>query len=112
MGKVVRSVFIEAESTGGLTGSLPRTATTSKGPIGKKTAVSSCGRINSTASPTVTEGKNLVAPNEVDMLGGLRVNRDFMAFMRVHYPEASKQHLDMAVINSEDNAPDSDPDKE
>lgn len=58
------------------------------------------------------EADVLLTPDEANMLTVLLVNRDFMASMRVHYPKASKQHFNMAVVSSEDNASDSDLDKE
>ena len=54
----------------------------------------------------------LLGSDEVNMLTVLRVNRNFMAYMRKRHPKASEQHFNMTVVTSEDNAADSDPEDE
>ena len=112
MGKVLNHVFINVDSTGRHFGYLPKMATTSRGSIGKNSAVSFCERINSAANLAMTKGNVLLAPDEVNMLTVLRMNRDFMEHMRKRHPEALKQHFDMTVISPKDNSPDSDSDAE
>ena len=112
MGKVLNHVFINVDSTGRHFVYLPKMATTSRGSIGKNSAVSFCERINSAANLAMTKGNVLLAPDEVNMLTVLRMNRDFMEHMRKRHPEALKQHFDMTVISPKDNSPDSDSDAE
>jgi hypothetical protein len=45
------------------------------------------------------------------MLTVLRVNRDFMKYMRKRHPAASQQHFNMTVISADDNAADSEDDE-
>lgn len=66
-------------------GYLPTMAIASKGSIGALLASSFCERINSAANQVVTSGNTFLGPDEINMLVTLRMNRDFMAFMRKHY---------------------------
>ena len=83
---------------------------TSKGPIGKN------GRqllhVDSAVNLTVTKENVPLAPDELKMLTIPRLDRGFMTFIRVHYPGASKKHVNTAVISPDDNAPDSNSDEE
>ena len=88
MGKFLNRVFINVDSTGRHFGCLPKMATTSRGSIGKNSAVSFCERINSAANLMMTKGNVLLTPDEVNMLTVLRMNRDFMEHMRKRHPEA------------------------
>ena len=49
-------------------------------------AASFCERVSSYANDVCTEGNSLLAPEEIGKLVVLRVNREFMEFMRHHYP--------------------------
>jgi len=111
MGLVLKHVFINADKSHRLFGYLPKMATTSKGSIAANTAVSFCERINSAANVTMTKGNTLLGSEEVNMLTVLRVNRDFMKYMRKHHAVASQQHFNMTVISADDNAADSEDDE-
>ena len=38
---------------------------------------------------------------ELEMLVILRMNRDFLLFMREHYPEVAKQHFARTVVDDD-----------
>ena len=63
-------------------GWLPVMAIASKGSIGSLLASSFCERINSAANLVCTDGNSLLDPEEVDKLVTLRMNREYMEFMR------------------------------
>ena len=56
----------------------------------------------------VTKGSTLLSDAEVNMLVVLRMNRRFMAYMRKHHPDVSKQHFQMTVLSMADNKDKSD----
>ena len=72
-------------------GYLPNMALGSKGTIGGLLASSFCERINSAANLVVTNGNSLLGTDEINMLVTLRMNRDFMQFMKRLY--AIPDHL-------------------
>ena len=41
----------------------------------------------------------LLGDAELEMLVILRMNRDFMQFMREHYPEVAKQHFSRTIVD-------------
>ena len=47
----------------------------------------------------VNEGKTLLASDEVEMLGVLRINRKFMELMRTKYKEQAKQQFNKTVVD-------------
>ena len=63
-------------------GHLPMMAVASRGSIGGFLASSFCERINSCANLVLTDGNSLLSPDEINMLVTLRMNRDYMQFMR------------------------------
>ena len=54
--------------------------------IGALNAESFCERVlTSCANDVLTEGNTLLSDEELEMLVVLRMNREFMKFMRTHY---------------------------
>ena len=53
------------------------------------------------AKQVLTDGNTLLADEEINMLVTLRMNRDFMEFMREHYGEhvRKEQPFGMTVVN-------------
>ena len=49
----------------------------------------------------LTEGNTLLSDEELEMLVILRMNRDFMQFMRKHYNELTKDHFQRTVVDEE-----------
>ena len=66
-------------------GHLPMMAVASRGSIGGFLASSFCERINSCANLVLTDGNSLLSPDEINMLVTLRMNRDYMQFMRENH---------------------------
>ena len=73
-------------------------ACNSVGQLGALSAESYCERVLSCANNVVTKGNTLLSDEEVEMLVVLRMNRDFMAFMREHYGAEAKQTFGQAVV--------------
>ena len=104
MGKTMKAEFIDKDKDRTKFGYLPAMVTTSKGSIGSlmPVAASFCERVNSAANICVTKGNTLLSDIEVDMVVVLRMNREFMKFMRLNYPNASRQKFNMAAISDLD----------
>jgi hypothetical protein len=66
-------------------GHLPMMAVASRGSIGGFLASSFCERINSCANLVLTDGNSLLSPDEINMLVTLRMNRNYMQFMRENH---------------------------
>ena len=54
----------------------------------------------------MTSGNSLLSDEEMEMLVILRMNREFMKFMREHYADLSLQDFKQTTIDLQDNAPD------
>jgi hypothetical protein len=90
---------IERMDTGRqLYGWIPSMACNSTGQLGALSAESYCERVLSCANNVVTCGNTLLSDEEVEMLVILRMNRDFMSFMREHYGAEAKQHFGQTVV--------------
>ena len=54
----------------------------------------------------LTEGRTLLSDDELEMLVILRMNREFMEFMREHYADLitklAKQHFGCTVVDPEE----------
>ena len=72
-------------------GYLPKMALASKGMMASLMAASFCERINSCANIVVTKDNSLLSDDEIDKVVMLRMNRDFMAYMRTNYTEVIHQ---------------------
>ena len=59
-------------------------------PLMASSLSSFCERINSCANIVVTKDNSLLSDDEIDKVVTLRMNRDFMEYMRTYYPEVIK----------------------
>ena len=84
-------------------GFLPYMATGSEGSVSSLIASSFSERVNSCANLVLTDGNSLLHPNEINMLVVLRMNREFMIYMRKYYGNLSRQQFAMTVISPGDN---------
>ena len=66
-------------------------------------AESFCERILSQANLVMTDGNTLLSDEEVEMVTVLRVNRDFMEWMRDNYGHVSLQKFKMSVVDEASN---------
>ena len=82
-----------------LFGFLPRMAQASKGQIGALNAESFCERCLSCANTVMTDGNTLLSNEEVEMLTVLRMDEDFMEYMRARRPKLSQQRLNRTVVS-------------
>ena len=58
--------------------------------MGATMASSFCERINSCANLVCTKGNSVLSDDEIDKVVTLRMNREFMEYMRTNYPEVIK----------------------
>jgi len=79
-------------------GWLPRMASSSRGQIGALCAESFCERILSCANDVCSEDNTGLGCEEINMLVVLRMNREFMEFMRLNYASASAQLHNMTLV--------------
>ena len=100
VGKFLRKV-IKSDPKRKKYGYLPKMVTASKGSICTWLASSFCERVNSVANQVVTKVNSLLSPDEIDMLTTLRMNRDFMQFMRESYGHLSLKNLQDFVEGKE-----------
>lgn len=82
-------------------GWLPRMALCSRGQIGTLLAESFCERILSQANLVMVDGNTLLSDEELEMVVVLRMNRNFMRYMRQNYNHLSKQDFAQTVIRVE-----------
>ena len=68
-------------------GYIPLMASSSYGQIGALNAESFCERMFSCAGGVMDSGNTLLGPEYLEWLTVLRMNKDFMDFMRFHYPD-------------------------
>ena len=90
-------------------GLIPHMASCSKGELGVLNAESFCERVLSQSNCVTTEGNTLLSDEELEMLPLLvilRMNRDFMDFMREHYKHLNYQQFSQTTIDMADNTPD------
>lgn len=87
MGYVLRHYFLKDDEDGTKYGYLPKMAMASKGMMCALMASSFCERINSCAGTVVDEMNSSLSVDEIDKLTVLRMNKEFMEFMRKEYPE-------------------------
>ena len=76
-------------------------ASCSYGQIGALNAESFCERVLRGAGHVLSEGNTLLDNEELEMLVVLRMNRDFMKFMRKHYKKELKEAFGRTVVHSE-----------
>lgn len=93
---------IEAMDTGrSQFGWIPTMASSSVGQLGALSAEWYCERVLSCANNVITKGNTLLDDDELEMLVILRMNRDFMQFMREHYNAEAKQAFGQTVVRDE-----------
>ena len=76
-------------------------ASSSVGQLGALSAESYCERILSCANNVITNGNTLLSDEELEMLVVLRMNREFMQFMRANYATEAKQVFNQTVVREE-----------
>ena len=104
MGKVMTEVFMKADPAKKIFGYIPKIALASRGSMGSPHSSSFCERVMSEGNLSVTKGNTRLDSSEVEMLVVLRMNRDFMNFMRTHYADVPRQHFKMTIITPHENA--------
>jgi hypothetical protein len=57
-----------------------------------------CERINSDAKNVMTEGRTLLDPTELEMVVVLRINRDFMEYMKLKHPQLVTEFQEKAAV--------------
>ena len=63
------------------------------------TASSYCERMISVANDVMTEGRTLLDDPKLEMLAILRMNREFMEFMRAEFPEIMNELVSQGLID-------------
>ena len=101
MGKLVLCM-IEMDPTREKFGFLPYMATGSCASISKMLAQSFAERVNSAGNLVLTKGNTLLGDEEVSMLVTLRMNREFMIYVR-HHPNVSRQDFKISVVTEKVN---------
>ena len=86
-----------------LYGFIPLMAISSQYNIGALNAESFCERIISAGNLVMTDGNTLLDDDELEKLILLRINRNFMMFMREKYAHISKQNFKQTIITEEQN---------
>jgi hypothetical protein len=76
-------------------------ATCSKGNIGAMNAESYAERVISQANLVMTNGNTLLSDEELEWLVVLRMNRDFMDYMRSHFKHLVMNQFKMTVVSEE-----------
>ena len=109
----MRTLYTHKELTGNKSpGLVPLMASCSKGQIGALNAESFCERVLSQSNLVMTDGNTLLSDEEIEMVVILRVNREFMEFMREQQEVTDHGHLktkllgqthNMTVATEEDN---------
>jgi hypothetical protein len=79
-------------------GWIPAMASSSVGQLGALSAESYCERVLSCANNVVTKGNSLLSDDELEMIVVLRMNREFMQFMREHYGAEAKELFGQTVV--------------
>ena len=82
-------------------GWIPTMASSSLGQLGALSTESYCERILSCANNVITKGNTLLADIELEMIVTLRMNREFMRFMRKYYAAQAKQAFGMTVVRGD-----------
>ena len=82
-----------------LYGFIPLMATCSYGQIGALNAESVCERVLSCANDVMTDGNTVLGDEELEMLVILRMNREFMKYMRENFNHLTKDHFTRTAVN-------------
>ena len=100
---VVISKMITDDVDRKLYGYLPYMALGSAAGIGKLLASSFAERVNSQGNIVLDKGNTLLSDEEVEMLVVLRMNRQFMTWIRSNFPKLTRDDLKAAVVTAEMN---------
>jgi hypothetical protein len=73
-------------------------ATHSRASVGSLLASSYCERLNSASKIIFNDSNSLLSPEEMNMLAILRMNKEFMDYMREHYPHIAKQRFGLTLL--------------
>ena len=82
-------------------GYLPYMATHSRASVGSLLASSYCERVNSASKIIFNKSNASLSPDEMGMLSTLRMNQEFMKYMRTHFPLEAKQTYGMTLVPEE-----------
>ena len=85
MGKVLKTCFIDTDPDKTKAGYFPKMASSSNGSIGALLASSFAERVISAANLIMTNDNTLLPPSEIKLCVVLRMNKQFMEFMRKNY---------------------------
>ena len=85
-------------------GLIPRMASGSKGWISFLPAASFCERVNSVAKAVMTDAHLLMKHDALEMMVVLRMNREFMEFMRKKHNNLSLQQFGKTIVEIDDDA--------
>ena len=97
MGPLYRKI-ISTDMERRIYGFTPLMASCSCGQIGALNAESFCERVLSCTDDVLTERNSLLGEEELELLIILRMNRDFMVFMREHYSHLVKEPFGRTVV--------------
>ena len=92
VGKVYKNIIAAGNAEDPTYGFLPLMAGCSKAQIGALNAESYAERVLSAANLIVTDGNTLLHDDLIEKLVLLRINRDFIKYMRATYKNVSKDH--------------------
>ena len=85
MGHVMKKHFLDKDPKQDLFGFLPKMALFSRGGMGCLMGSSFCERVNSAGNQVVVAGNTMLSDDYIKKLVVLRMNREFMKFMRREY---------------------------
>ena len=97
MGVLYRKIIL-SDPNEKVYGKLPLMASCSSGQIGALNAESFCERVISGANLVLDDGNTLLGDEELSMLVVLRMNREFMEYMRANYNAESRQDFASTVV--------------
>ena len=69
--------------------------------MGSGAPQSFCERMLSCANNVIGTNITLLSDELIEILAVLRMNRDFMEFMRLHYKDAARQHFGMTIVDED-----------
>ena len=79
-------------------------ATHSRASVGSLLASSYCERVNSAGKFIFNDSNSMLSPEEMNMLATLRMNKEFMEYMRENYSHIGKQQFNMTMLTPQGDA--------
>ena len=73
-------------------------ATHSRASVGSLLASSYCERVKSASKIIFNDSNSMLSPEEMNMLAVLRMNKEFMDYMREHYPHIAKHRFGLTLL--------------